>query len=161
MKRLLAPAALAAATVLLLAGCSSTIDAASLETQVQDGLAEQVGGTWTVDCPDSMEIQAGLTAECLATKDDGQTLNVNVTQDDDQGNVTWKVIAELDTVALQDSISSEIAAQVGGEWTVTCDEAPLQQGTTSACQATSGDGQIETITVTQDDDQGNVSWAVD
>lgn len=160
MKRLLVPAALAAASALVLAGCSSSIDVADLETQVQDGLAQQEGGTWTVQCPDSMEVQAGLTADCLATRDDGQTLEITITQDDDQGNITWKAVPKLDSVKLEQTIAADITAQVGGEWTVTCEaDVPLAQGTTSTCEATSTDGQSATINVTQTDDQGNVEWA--
>ena len=152
--------ALTAAGVLLLTGCSSSIDVASLETTVQDGLAEQVGGTWTVECPDSMEVQAGLSTNCMATRDDGQTLDVAITQDDDQGNVTWKVDnPELDSAKAEASIAADIAAQVGGEWTVECpDDIPLEAGLTANCEATSTDGQAVMINITQTDDQGNIDW---
>lgn len=159
MKRLIAPAALALAA-LTLAGCSSSIDVADLETKVQDGLAEQVGGTWTVECPDSMEVQAGLTTNCMATSDTGETVEVNITQDDDQGNVTWEVPSTgLDIAKLENSIATDIAAQVGGEWTVQCpDDIPQEQGLTANCEATSADGQSVMVNVTQTDDQGNVTW---
>jgi invasion protein IalB len=81
-----------AAAALLATACSSSIDVDSLEQQVQSGLAEQLGGTWTVQCPDSMEVQAGLTANCMATNEDGQSLNVDITQEDDQGTVSWQVV---------------------------------------------------------------------
>lgn len=83
-------AAIATAGALLLTGCSTTIDVNTLETSVQTGLAEQLGGEWTVQCPDSMEIQSGLTTNCMATNADGESVDVNVTQTDDQGNVTWE-----------------------------------------------------------------------
>lgn len=160
MKRLLIPTVLAAASVLVLAGCSSSIDVADLETQVQDGLAEQLGGTWTVECPDSMEIQAGLTTNCMATSDTGESIDVNITQDDDQGNVTWEVPSTgLDVDGLESSVAAELSAQVGGEWTVQCpDDIPFEAGLTANCSATSADGQSTMINVTQTDDQGNVTW---
>jgi hypothetical protein len=83
---------LAAAGLLLLTGCSTSIDVGTLESSVQTGLAEQLGGEWTVQCPDSMEVQAGLTTNCMATSADGQAVDVNVTQTDDQGNVTWETV---------------------------------------------------------------------
>ena len=159
MKRLIAPAALAVAA-LALAGCSSSIDVADLETKVQDGLAEQVGGTWTVECPDSMEVQAGLTTNCAATSDTGETIQVDITQDDDQGNVTWEVPSTgLDVDKLESTIAADISAQVGGEWTVECpDDIPQEAGLTANCNASSADGQSVMINITQTDDQGNVDW---
>ena len=160
MKRRLLTLTLAASAALLLAGCSSSIDVASLETQVQDGLAAQLGGTWTVQCPDSMEVQAGLTANCMATSDTGETLEVNITQKDDQGSIDWEVpVTGLDVDKLETGVASDIAAQVGGDWTVTCpDDIPMQKDLTTTCDATSADGQSTTINVTQTDDQGNVNW---
>jgi hypothetical protein len=83
---------LAAAGLVLLSGCSTSIDVDTLEQSVQTGLAEQLGGEWTVQCPDSMEIQAGLTTNCMATSDGGESVDVNITQTDDQGNVTWETV---------------------------------------------------------------------
>lgn len=159
-RTLMSTAGVLTAGALLLTGCTTTIDVASIETAVQDGLAEQVGGEWTVTCPDSMEVQAGLTTNCMATSAHGQTLDVNVTQDDDQGNVTWEVPSTgLDEAKVESSIAAEIAAQAGGEWTVTCpDDIPIEQGLTANCEATSADGQSVMVNVTQTDDQGNVTW---
>jgi len=152
--------ALSAAGALLLTGCSTSIDIDTLEQSVQTGLSEQVGGEWTVQCPDSMEVQAGLTTNCLATNAEGESIDVNVTQTDDQGNVTWEVPATgIDVDAIESSVAADLGAQVGGEWTVQCpDDIPLEQGLTANCSATSADGQSTMINVTQTDDQGNVSW---
>lgn len=159
MKRLVALATVALAASVLV-GCSSTIDVSSLEEQVQKGMAEQLGGEWTVQCPDSMEVKAGLTANCEATSTDGTTEQVNITQTDDQGNVTWEVPStDLDVDKLEASLQTEIAAQAGGEWTVQCpDSIPLQKDLTANCEATNADGQSVMINVTQTDDQGSVSW---
>lgn len=153
--------AIAAAGALLLSGCSSSIDVSTLEESVQTGLAEQLGGSWTVECPDSMEVQAGLTTNCMATSDTGETVNVNVTQTDDQGNVTWEVPSTgIDVAKLESTVAAELATQVGGEWTVTCpDDIPMEKDLTANCEATSADGQSTMIDVTQTDDQGNVTWA--
>ena len=53
-------------------------------------LAAQVGGEWTVQCPDDIPMEKDLTANCEATSADGQSTMINVTQTDDQGNVTWE-----------------------------------------------------------------------
>jgi len=137
-----------------------SIDPQSLEDTVQKGMAEQLGGEWTVACPDSLEVQAGLTSNCVATGADGETLDVSITQTDDQGNITWEVQSNnLDVTKLQDTVASQLAEQLGGEWTVACPaDVPLQQDLVTDCEATSADGQSGTITVTQTDDQGNISW---
>ena len=83
-------AAVLAAAALLVSGCSSGTDVASVLTTVQDGLNQQLGGEWTVQCPDSMSIEAGLTTDCLATSATGDSVQVAITQNDDQGNVTWE-----------------------------------------------------------------------
>jgi len=160
MKRLILPATIALSAALLVSGCSSGPTVDTIEQAVQEGLAEQLGGAWTVTCPDSMEVQAGLTANCSATSDGGETVEVNITQNDDQGNISWEVPSDnLDVANLEDLVATQLAEQVGGEWTVTCPEdVPLEQGLTTDCEATSADGQSGTITVTQTDDQGNVSW---
>ena len=157
---LLSTVGVVAVSTLLLTACSTSIDVSKIETSVQDGLAEQVGGEWTVTCPDSMEVQAGLTTNCLATSTTGETLDINVTQDDDQGNVTWEVPSTgLDVAKAEASIAAEIGAQVGGEWTVTCPEdIPIEKDLTANCEATSADGQSVMVNITQTDDQGNVTW---
>jgi hypothetical protein len=42
-----------------------------------------------VVCPDEVTIESGATFTCTATTDDGRSAEIEVTQDDDQGNVTW------------------------------------------------------------------------
>jgi len=90
MKRLIAPVVVLAVAGLL-AGCGKTLDGASIEGQIADGIGNQAGGTWTVSCPDSVDAKLGGTFTCEAKSEDGQTVTVDVTQDDDQGNVTWSV----------------------------------------------------------------------
>ncbi len=90
MKRLVVPMVVLAAAGLL-AGCSKSLDGSSIQGQISDGLAQQVGGTWTVTCPDSVDVKVGGTFTCEAKSEDGQSVTVDVKQDDDQGNVTWSV----------------------------------------------------------------------
>lgn len=159
MKRLIASTVVLSAG-LFLSACSSSINVGDLEQQVQQGLADQLGGDWTVSCPDSMEVQAGLTTNCMATDAGGKTVDVNITQTDNQGNVAWEVPStNIDVAKLQDTVGSQISEQVGGDWTVTCpQDIPLQKGLTTNCEATSADGQSVMVNITQTDDQGNVSW---
>jgi hypothetical protein len=45
-----------------------------------------------VSCPDDVPAEAGRTFDCTGTNPDGTTLTIEVTQTDDQGSVTYKVV---------------------------------------------------------------------
>lgn len=82
----------------VLTGCDGSltvtrsIDVDRLETTLTDGLTEQFGATiQSVECPDEIAMEAGDEFECTATDDQGNTGVVTVTQDDDEGNITWKL----------------------------------------------------------------------
>lgn len=154
--------AITAAGGLLLAGCSSSTDVASIEQTVQGGLAEQRGGTWTVECPDSMTVEAGLTADCMATSDSGEAIDVSITQTDDQGAVTWEVPPSgFDEASAEATVATEMGAELGGEWTVDCPEdIPTQKDLTANCGATDADGKSVMVDLTQIDDRGTVTWKV-
>ena len=59
--------------------------------QISDSLSRQNGQQVTVDCPGDMPLQAGATFTCTYTAEDGSAGDVLVTQDDDQGDVSWSV----------------------------------------------------------------------
>lgn len=76
------------------ASCSAdrTLDVASLESTLQQQLeARQSQTVAAVDCPDEIKVEAQTRFRCTATGD-GTTWTLQVTQDDDEGNVTWKVV---------------------------------------------------------------------
>jgi hypothetical protein len=83
--------------VVLLGACQvsvsdDTLDADKLELEVGRGIEEQTGiQVESVDCPDDVQIQAGDTFTCTVTAEDGSTAPVDVTQQDDEGNVTWEI----------------------------------------------------------------------
>ena len=87
----------AAASLLLLAlvGCGNVIDDELLETEIRNGVQSQTGVTLSdVTCPENRPVQAGDVFTCTATVDDGRSLEVTVTQNDDQGNVRWELAGE-------------------------------------------------------------------
>jgi hypothetical protein len=80
---------------LVLVACGSVIDASALEAEIRDGVQSQAGVTLTeVVCPENRALSAGDVFTCTATANDGRTLEVTITQDDDQGNVRWQVTGE-------------------------------------------------------------------
>jgi hypothetical protein len=83
-----------------LSGCSgsvsvggSNLDIDKLESTVATEMQTQLNlsGTPTVTCPDPVPIEQGNVFTCTAELD-GDTIDVEVTQTDDQGNVTWQTV---------------------------------------------------------------------
>ena len=79
--------------VVLAAACGKTLNADDLQAQI----ATQLGGrfprsTWTVSCPDGVEPAAGDRFTCEATSDSDQGFAIEVTQDDANGSVTWRIV---------------------------------------------------------------------
>jgi hypothetical protein len=79
----------------VLSGCStsSDLDIEKLQTTIATEMQSQLdlSGTPTVTCPDPVPIEAGNVFTCTAELD-GDTIDVKVTQTDDQGNVTWETV---------------------------------------------------------------------
>jgi len=81
-----------------LAGCDGALtvtrflDVDRLETTLTEGLEEQTGVVIeSVECPNEVAMEAGNEVECTATDDQGNTGTIIVTQDDDEGNITWRL----------------------------------------------------------------------
>jgi hypothetical protein len=75
------------------AGCTKQLDTAGLEDQLKTDLQERLGRAVTsVDCPTDVDAKAGVTFRCTAAGGDGSTTTIEVSQDDDQGHVTWEVV---------------------------------------------------------------------
>jgi hypothetical protein len=77
----------------LTAACGATLDAGGLESQIAEQLEARFSGSaWTVACPDDVEPRAGGTFACMATSDSDQTFDIEVTQEDTEGSVTWRIV---------------------------------------------------------------------
>ena len=172
--------AIAPLAVLTLAGCSfsveglsfgfgnNTLDDEKLETEISQGLTTQTGlVTTAVTCPEDQTIEAGNVFNCEAALEGGQTLAIQVTQNDDEGNVNWSAdegLANLrgliSSEALETQIAQGIAEQLNIEATIDCG-APyriLLTGETFNCTATNNSGNSASVEVTAEDDAGNVVW---
>jgi hypothetical protein len=68
----------------------------------------------------------------------------------------------VNTDALEQQIAAELQAQAGvTPSSVDCpDDVEAEAGGTFTCTATTDDGSTATITVTQQDDEGNLRWEV-
>jgi len=70
---------------------AGTIDPTKLDATIVSGIHDQSGQTVTVDCPDGQAMTKGNTFSCVATDAAGQNHVVNVTVQNDQGDVVWQV----------------------------------------------------------------------
>ncbi|UCF20416.1 MAG: DUF4333 domain-containing protein [Gemmatimonadota bacterium] len=159
--------AAAAAIVALLAGCQRSLDMDDVRSAISDGVLEQVGlAISEVDCPESIAMEAGASFECTAIPGEGGKLMVQVTQNDDQGNVTWEVVESeglLDLVALESTIAAGLLEQAGISASVECGDKyrVVEPGNTFQCTAEDAEGRQGQVTVTMEDNEGNVSWALE
>ncbi|BAW96479.1 lipoprotein, putative [[Synechococcus] sp. NIES-970] len=159
-------------TAIALTGCTLTLDAEKLETEISQGLTDQTGLVATdITCPEDQAIEAGNVFACEATLEGGQTLPIQVTQNDDEGNVNWNADEGLNNLrglisaeALETQIAQGIVEQLGIETTIDCGGPyrVLLTGESFECTATANDGNGEsaTVQVTAEDDEGNVAWSL-
>ena len=89
--------ALVAGLVLMAAagsGCGeSRLDTDRVESAIRGGITRQTGvKVDTVRCPDEVKARKGDTFSCLARASNGRRARVEVTQRDDEGAVSWRVV---------------------------------------------------------------------
>ena len=79
---------------LALTGCGeSTLDVDEIESQLAPKIEKETGtADVTVTCPDDVEAEEGGEFECALAAAGGIEAKVKVTQKDDEGNVTWRVV---------------------------------------------------------------------
>ena len=85
-------------SALLLASCSTvdqitgvTLDVAKVENVIEQGVLDQGGFSVTATCPNPMTGQVGDTRTCQIVDESGTTALVDVTIQNDNGDVVWKV----------------------------------------------------------------------
>ena len=91
--------ATASLSALLLSACSvsTTLNSDDIQNAISKGLTDQLGGTYTVTCPSTIEEKAGATFDCDIVTGTGATGVVTATQTDDQGNITWEITKSSDS----------------------------------------------------------------
>lgn len=151
-----------------LAACTGTIDASKLETVISEGLLEQTAlVTDTVTCPEDQEFAQGDVFFCNVTLEGGQSFDVEVTQEDDQGNVFWSADEGLQSLEglisnqlLEEQIAQGIQEQLQLTTTVDCGGKyrVALKGETFSCTVTDEDGNSRPAQIVANDNQGNVSW---
>lgn len=87
------PTGLALVAAALAACGEAKLDTARAESAIRSGITRQTGVKIdTVRCPDQVEARRGETFRCVALASNGQRARVEVTQRDDEGSVSWRLI---------------------------------------------------------------------
>lgn len=92
--RLTAALVLAGLCAATFAACGEAqIDSGKAEAAIKRGLTRQTGiEIGSVSCPDDVKVERGGRFRCEAVGRNGDRAQVLVTQRDDDGTVTWRVI---------------------------------------------------------------------
>ncbi|MBA2487818.1 MAG: DUF4333 domain-containing protein [Chloroflexi bacterium] len=68
------------------------LDDTRLEAEIASGFQTQTGiAVSGVGCPAGVPLQMGAESQCTLTTQEGETVTIDVTQQDEQGNVRWMV----------------------------------------------------------------------
>ena len=96
MRAVAAPLATGLALIAAGAGCGdSRLDTDRAETAIRSGITRQTGVKIdSVRCPDEVEARQGETFRCVARASNGQRARVEVTQRDDEGSVSWRLVRQ-------------------------------------------------------------------
>lgn len=70
-----------------------TLNSTQLERQLGRALSAELNVPGiTAECPDDVEVERGATFRCTArVRGEANVLHIEVTQVDDDGNVTWEI----------------------------------------------------------------------
>lgn len=96
MRAVAAPLATGLALIAAGVGCGdSRLDTDRAETAIRSGITRQTGVKIdSVRCPDEVEARQGETFRCVARASNGQRARVEVTQRDDEGSVSWRLVRQ-------------------------------------------------------------------
>lgn len=153
------------ASTIALAGCERNINIEEIETLIQTGLLEQIKVKFaSVTCPKPRPMKGGDEFDCKAVAETGGDLTVKVTQKDDTGNISWKLMngeKVLSLEAIEAQVKEAIAKQLKVDAAIDCggDRRVAEPGKTFECTAKAGT-ESRAVVVTMDDDKGNVSWTL-
>jgi Domain of unknown function (DUF4333) len=81
-----------ASLALIATACTDRIDVPGLESRLAADLQAQYSTSFTVSCPDDVEVGKGNDFECAAEGEDGTTLTLQMTQVDDEASVTYEIV---------------------------------------------------------------------
>jgi len=91
---------------LFLVGCGKVIDEDKLESTIKAGFASRGLTLAKLDCPHGKKAKKADNFTCKGSTTDGQDLVVDVTQNDDDGNVNWLLQGSIvDPTKIKDDLA--------------------------------------------------------
>jgi hypothetical protein len=146
-------------TAVLLAACSSTLDAEDMNEQISAELQSTFDVEATVECPEDVAPEEGAEFECTATDTEGNAIRVQVVQSDDEGNVDW-TMEVFNLPVIEEKLEPEVSDAVSAEITITCPRifVSASEGSSMDCTATDDAGGEGVLRITSLDAEGNVDW---
>lgn len=149
--------------MLALVACGpGKLDMEKIKSSVQSGVSSQLGlKVDSVTCPTEVEAKAGGTFSCtVKTSDLTEELPVEVTQNDDKGNVTWKSKYEIaPSEKVEDEVSTSLATESNIAADITCPAKVLKKkGYRFECKAEDASGDTAVVKVEVTNDDGDVEW---
>ena len=154
---------------LALSACGNRLDNTAVEAAIQADIERQGRrlSLLAVRCPTDVTRQAGAYFRCVGELDPEGTFTINVTQQDDQGNVTWEVPNSkvmLNLPKVEETIQQGLSEVYGRRALIDCGTATYrvnQPGDRFQCQVVggleTGGGSLESVLVSIDPD-GDLSW---
>lgn len=119
-------------------------------------ITAQTGVDTIVECP--LEAAQGGAYDCVARPVDGGERRVFV-EADETAQFTFRV--GINARRLEQTLAADVGAQLGVPVTLACpDDVISEAGATFDCTATGEGGMTATVTVTQTDDAGGLTYAV-
>jgi hypothetical protein len=147
--------------------CTRNLDMNAVNAAISKGVKEQTTlDVSAVTCPDMREIKQGDTFTCAVKPTMGGALEVTVTQENADGGINWKVTKTdglLDLSIVEQSVVGGLKEQLSVDATVSCGGAKYratEPGKTFDCTAKVASGEQAPVTVTMQDADGNIGWAM-
>ncbi len=149
-----------AVAALALGGCKRQIDKDKCEKAIANALVDR-GFDATVTCPSGEAVKKGATFNCDAVAKDGTKLAIEVIQDDDEGNVTFRT--KDGSLVDTSKIVKEAQAKLGPTAKIACPKRAVllaKKGDTTDCTIDTN-GAKSTLVITLDNEtSGDLKWAV-
>lgn len=143
-------------------GCSidfsRSLNVGDVERQIESDLAERRDVEVEVMCPEEVEAETGGEFTCTATDPEDNELEVEVVQEDDDGNVDWD-LAMLNMPLIEDDLSRRVSRTVRVPVEIACPRILVspEAGSSFECDVTDDAGREGVLLVTTEGG-GDVVW---
>lgn len=147
------------AVAVLLAACTAALKAVDLNKEISAELQSKFDVEAVVECPDDIEAKKGGSFACTARDEKDNSLSVQVTQSDDQGNVEWSMDT-FNLPVIEEELAPEVSRSVDVQVTIECPRILVSSdvGSSLDCSVTDENGGEGILRVTSVDGKGNFDW---